>query len=60
MRSTTDRPSTTQEVLVGKLLAMCAHPYAAWRTGSRKARAAVVGAYFTAAYAVVLAALQLS
>jgi hypothetical protein len=60
MRNTTDRPSTRTEVLIGKLLAQCAHPYAAWRTGSRGARAIVVAAYFAASYAAVFVALQLS
>jgi hypothetical protein len=59
MRLTAARPSSPNEVFVGKLLAMCAHPYAAWRTGTRHARVLLVAAYFTASYAVVLTLLQL-
>jgi hypothetical protein len=60
MRFTTDRPSTSPEVLIGKTLAMFAHPYAAWRSGTRSTRTVVVAAYFAASYAVVLVALKLS
>ena len=60
MRFTTDRPSTSPEVLIGKTLAMFAHPYAAWRTGTPAARTVVVAAYFAASYAVVLIALKVA
>jgi hypothetical protein len=42
---------------VGRSLAMCAHPVAAWRRGSVRARLVVVAAYFIASYATVLMAL---
>ena len=37
------------EVLAGRALAMCVHPYAAWRAHSSRARLFVVFAYFAAA-----------
>jgi hypothetical protein len=46
------------EVLVGRAMAMCAHPYAAWRSHSTKGRAVVVVAYIAASYFVVLCALM--
>jgi len=45
------------EVLIGRSLAMCAHPYAAWRSQSAKGRALVLVAYMAASYFVVLGAL---
>ena len=60
MRFTTDRPSTPPEVLIGKTLAMFAHPYAAWRTGTPSVCTVVVAAYFAASYVVVLIALKLA
>ena len=45
------------EVLVGRTLALCAHPYAAWRSQSMKRRALVLFAYMTASYFIVLVAL---
>jgi hypothetical protein len=33
---------------------MCAHPVAAWRRGSIRARLVVVAAYFIASYTAVL------
>ena len=45
------------EVLIGRSLAMCAHPYAAWRSQSTKARALVVVLYMAASYVVVLGVL---
>jgi hypothetical protein len=46
------------EVLLGRSLAMCAHPYAVWRSRSAKGRAVVVVAYMAASYFVVLGALM--
>lgn len=43
------------EVLLGRSLALCAHPAAAWR--ARRGRAMIVGAYFAAGYVGVLLAL---
>jgi hypothetical protein len=41
------------ELRLGRSLALCAHPAAAWRR-SRRGRALVLGAYFGAAYVTVL------
>lgn len=43
--------------MLGRWLAMCVHPAMAWRRVSRRGRALIVGAYFGAGYASVLAAL---
>jgi hypothetical protein len=48
------------EVLAGRSLAMCAHPYAAWRTHSTSVRVFVLAAYVAAGYAVTLGMLFLS
>ena len=48
------------EVLVGRSLAMCVHPYAAWRSRSTRCRAFVLFAYFVGSYALVLGALELT
>ena len=45
------------EVLVGRTLALCVHPYAAWRSRSLKGRALVLFTYMVLSYFVVLAAL---
>jgi hypothetical protein len=45
------------EVMIGRTLAMCAHPYAAWRSHSARGRALVLCAYAAASYVVVLGAL---
>jgi hypothetical protein len=60
MRFITDRPKTSPEVLIGKTLAMFAHPYARWRPGTPSARTVMVAAYFVASYVVVLIALKLA
>jgi hypothetical protein len=44
-------------VLIGRSLALCAHPYAAWRIYSARERLAVLCAYVVASYAVMLGAL---
>jgi len=44
--------------LIGRSLAMCVHPLAAWRRGAR-ARLVVVAGYFVASYATFLLALTL-
>jgi hypothetical protein len=46
------------EILVGRSLAMCAHPYAAWRSHSTKRRLLVLCAYSAASYVIVLGALM--
>lgn len=45
------------EQFVGRLLALCAHPVAGWRLVSPGERGLMVGAYVSAAYVAVLAAL---
>jgi hypothetical protein len=45
------------EVLVGRTLALCVHPYAAWRSRSAKGRALVLFTYMAVSYFVVLSAL---
>jgi hypothetical protein len=47
----------TPEVVLGKSLACCVHPAAAWRYLPPGGRALLVGAYFGAGYAGVLIAL---
>jgi hypothetical protein len=45
------------ELLLGRSLALCAHPTVAWRIVSRPGRALILGAYFAAGYLSVLLAL---
>jgi hypothetical protein len=45
------------DLLIGRSLAFCAHPTAAWRVLSPKRRALLVGAYAGAGYVSVLAVL---
>ena len=42
------------EILVGRALAMCVHPFAAFRARSSKARIFVIVAYAAGSYGVVL------
>jgi hypothetical protein len=50
--------STTQlELFVGRSLAFCAHPLAAWRVLPRSRRMLIVAAYFVAAFVTTLSAL---
>lgn len=53
------RPESRWEAVLGRGLAMCAHPYATCRTRSRKAMLSVVLAYAAASYVVVFALLVL-
>lgn len=48
---------TEVEILIGRLFALCAHPYAAWRTHSSRGRLIVLVAYMAAGYATVLSLL---
>jgi len=59
MASVVCRPANRWETLIGRGLAMCVHPVAAWRCGSLRARLVVVAAYFAASYTVILSALAL-
>jgi len=43
--------------LIGRSLAVCAHPYAAWRAKSAPVRAWVLMAYFAMGYLIVFFAL---
>jgi hypothetical protein len=54
MSSTLARPSTRLEILIGRSLAMCVHPYRAWRAHSTSGRLLVLAAYAAAGYAAVL------
>jgi hypothetical protein len=47
------------ELMIGRSLAACVHPYAAWHLGSTPVRAWVVTAYFAAGYLAVFCALEL-
>ena len=47
------------EVLLGRALARCVHPYAAFRTESTSGRLLVCVVYFAASYTLVLGALLL-
>jgi hypothetical protein len=53
-------PGTRFDVLIGRSLAMCAHPYAAWRTRSTGERLLIVLTYAAAGYAVMLGVLLIS
>lgn len=45
------------EVFIGRTMAACVHPYAAWRVLPRAARVVVVSTYATLTYVAVLVAL---
>ena len=60
MATTLDRPSTGLEILLGRSLAAFVHPVAAWRSGSRSARAQFFFGYFVAGYVVFLVLLFLT
>lgn len=47
------------EVLLGRSLAACAHPMAAWQAKARSFRVLLLGGYFLAGYIAVLAAMAL-
>jgi len=47
------------EVVIGRSLAVCVHPYAAWRMPSAKTRVLLVFAYAVASYATTLAILMM-
>jgi len=46
-------------VVIGQAMAMCLHPYAAWRVRGKPARVMLVSAYAVGAYAIVLVSLLL-
>ena len=45
------------EIVIGRSLAVCAHPYAAWRSHSTKKRVLVLFAYGAVSYAIMLGTL---
>jgi hypothetical protein len=45
------------DVVIGRTLACCVHPAAAWRRVSKSGKALIVGAYFVVGYLGVLAVL---
>ena len=47
----------TADIVIGRTLACCVHPSAAWRRLSASGRALIVGTYFAAAYVAVLVVL---
>ena len=47
----------TPDIVIGRTLACCAHPAAAWRRMSGSGRALIVGTYFAASYLAVLTVL---
>lgn len=55
----TVRPPSRREVLIGKSLAVCVHPFAAWRLARRRIRFVILAGYFVTGYAAVLATLAL-
>ncbi len=59
MRLAPDRPSTKFEIVIGRSLAACVHPVAAWRSGSRALRAQCMAGYFVASYVLVFLGLLL-
>jgi hypothetical protein len=58
--STIISPVTRFEVLIGRSLALCAHPYAAWRTHSTAGRLFILFTYAAATYALMLGVLLIS
>ena len=59
MAARLNRPSTRSEIFIGRSLAICAHPVAAWRTTVRSIRVVLLAGYFTAAYLTVFALMAL-
>ena len=53
------RPSSRTEILLGRWMAVCVHPEAAWRTQSRSMRLLCVSGYFVGSYVLVLLGLQI-
>jgi len=50
----------SSEVLLGRSLAVIAHPFLAWRVISQRGRLYLAGAYLVAAYVAVLMTLLLA
>ena len=59
---TSQTPSSSSrwhEVLIGRSLAACIHPMAAWQSRARSFRVLLVAGYFAMGYMTVLAAIAL-
>jgi hypothetical protein len=54
-----DRPSNRLEIVMGRSMAICLHPVAAWLSRSQRKRLILVGGYVGAGYVVGLIALLL-
>ena len=52
-----NRPSKPMEIMIGRVLAVCAHPVIAWRVLSPSGRLVVCGGYAVAGYLTVLTVL---
>jgi hypothetical protein len=51
------RPATRFEILLGRSLALCVHPYTAWRVSGTRIRAGLVLGYAAAGYVTGLLAI---
>ena len=58
MGAVLDRPATRLEVAIGRTLAVCFHPVAAWRTRAVSRRLLLFSGCFTASYILVFLALH--
>jgi hypothetical protein len=54
-----DRPANRVEIFLGRSLAMCAHPVAAWPRARLRARLVIVAGYVAAGYVTTLTGLLL-
>ena len=52
------RPSHRLEVVIGRSVALCVHPLAAWRSRSRNDRTLLVISYFAISYVIVFGLLH--
>ena len=43
-------PATSMEILIARAMAICVHPYAAWRTRSIKNRVLLIAGYVAVSY----------
>ena len=59
MAPTPDRPSTRLEILIGRSLAVCVHPVAAWHSGSMAVRLHFLAGYVVVSYVFIFLALLL-
>jgi hypothetical protein len=56
---TRSRSSNCYEILLGRSLAACVHPFAAWQSTVRSFRVLLVAGYFAVGYVAALAAMFL-